>query len=72
MNIGMIVIKSEPNSLIPLPEEKKVFEWDLDKYDYSEEAFEYINLLVAMNRSFTVNTSEALEYKNKRKEIAGL
>jgi hypothetical protein len=66
----IIVIKSSPNSLTLLPVEKKVFEWDVDEFSFSQEALDYIELLMTMQRAFTVGTSEALEYSNKRMEIA--
>jgi len=69
MKIAIIVIKSSPNALLPLPVEKKVFKWDMDEFDYSEEAFNYIQVLMMQQRAFTVDTSEALDYSNRRMNI---
>ena len=69
MEKAIIVIKSSPNTLIPQQVEKRVFEWDMDEFLFSQEALDYIELLMTMQRAFTVDTSEALEYSNKRMEV---
>ena len=69
MKNAIIVIKSSPNSLIPLPVEKRVFEWDMETATYSEEAMHYIEILMAGQRAFTVDTSEASEYDARRVDI---
>lgn len=69
MRLATIQIKSTPNTLTPLPEVTKYFDWDMDELGYSEEAFNYINLLMMMHQSFTVRTTEARDYSKKRAEI---
>lgn len=69
MKEGIVVIRSTPNSLVPLKPEKKVFKWNLDEYDYSDDAMKYIELLMMEQRAFTVDTSEAVDYSNRRIDI---
>ena len=69
MRLATIQIKSTPNSSTPLPEETKYFDWDIDEFDYSEEAFNYIQLIMMMQRAFTVRTTEARDYSKERMEI---
>jgi hypothetical protein len=41
----------------------------MDEFSFSQKALEYIELLMTMQRAFTVDTSEAIEYSNKRMQI---
>ena len=69
MKESFIIIKSKPNTLIPLSTEKKVFKWDANVFSHSQEALDYIELLIMENRSFTVKTSATFDYDNLRIDI---
>lgn len=62
-------IKSEYNTLIPLPQESRFFEYDENACFYSQEALDYIQLLLSEGRSFHVRTSDTCEIEKRREEI---
>jgi hypothetical protein len=67
--MAKIQIRWNPNSLLPLPEQIKTFEWDENKYDYSEDAMRNIEVLMSMRVSFSVRTSETIDIEKRRAAI---
>jgi len=53
MNL-IVVTSCDKNSILPRPEVRKEFEYDQNEKCFSDEAQDWIELLLMMNHSFTV------------------